>query len=206
MNVHTMAGAYIITVIIIAMYQSSVTTVSTAHLLTIGLLFTCFVTRDADTLIRAFKVYLRPILEYTSNIWSPTQIGLIDKLELVQRRFTKRIPGFESLLYSERLSLLDLESLELRRLPADLITTYLNWLDINSNFFVFRDNSVTRGHPYKVMLGHCDYSLISQLTVRIYDPFYTLETMQGPVCLLNRRTVFILYLICLLYTSPSPRD
>ena len=158
-----MAGAYI-TVIIVEMCQSSVTTVSTAYLLTIGLLFKCFVTRDADTLIRAFKVYLRPILEYTSNIWSPTQIGLIDKLELVQRRFTKRIPGFESLLYSERLSLLDLESLELRRLPADLITTYLNWLDINSNFFVFRDNSVTRGHPYKVMLGHCDYIILSFLS------------------------------------------
>ena len=62
MNVHTMAGAYI-TVIIVEMYQSSVTTVSTAHLLTIGFLFKCFVTRDADTLIRAFKDYTRFILE-----------------------------------------------------------------------------------------------------------------------------------------------
>jgi len=88
-----------------------------------------------------------------------TQIGLIDKLESVQRRFTKRIPGFESLSYSDRLSLLDLESLELRRLRADLITTYkviFGLLDVSSNFFAFRDNSVTRGHPYKVMLGHCD--------------------------------------------------
>jgi len=41
------------------------------------------------------------------------------------------------------------------------ITTYkviFGLLDVNSNFFVFRDNSVTRGHPYKVMLGHCDNS------------------------------------------------
>ena len=41
----------------------------------------------------------------------------------------------------------------------DLITTYkviFGLLDVSSNFFVFRDNSVTRGHPYKVMLGHCD--------------------------------------------------
>jgi len=74
----------------------------------VGLLFKWFVTRDADTLLRAFKVYIRPILEYASNIWSPTQIGLIDKLESVQRRFTKRIPDFEILSYSERLSLMDL--------------------------------------------------------------------------------------------------
>ena len=68
----------------------------------VGLLFKCFVTRDAD-IERS-----RSILEYASNIWSPTQIGLIDKLESVQRRFTKRIPDFEILSYSERLSLMDL--------------------------------------------------------------------------------------------------
>jgi len=102
-----------------------------------------------------FLLYVRPILEYASNIWSPTQIGLIDKLESVQRRFTERIPGFETLSYSERSSLLDLENLELRRLRADLITTYkviFGLLEVSSNFFVFRDNSVTS----KVMLGHCD--------------------------------------------------
>jgi len=61
------------------------------------------------------------------------------------------------------LSLLDLESLELRRLRADLITTYkviFGLLDVSSNFFVLRDNSVTRSpkdfNPYKVMLGRCD--------------------------------------------------
>jgi len=33
-----------------------------------GLLFKCFQTRDAVTLTRAFKVYIRPVLEYASNI------------------------------------------------------------------------------------------------------------------------------------------
>jgi len=47
----------------------------------------------------------------------------------------------------------------LRRLHVDLITTYkviFGLLDVSSNFFVVRDNSITRGHPYKVMLEHCD--------------------------------------------------
>ena len=73
--------------------------------------------------------------------------------------FDKRIPGFETLSYPERLSLLDLESLELRRLRADLFTTYkviFGLLDVRSNFFVVCDNSITRGHPYKLMLEHCD--------------------------------------------------
>ena len=39
----------------------------------------------------ALKVYIRPVLEYASNIWSPIQIGLIDKLESVQRQYIKRI-------------------------------------------------------------------------------------------------------------------
>ena len=28
--------------------------------------------------------------------------------------------------------------------------------DVNSNFFVVRYNSVTRGHPYKIMMEHCE--------------------------------------------------
>ena len=37
-------------------------------------------------------------------------------LEGVQRRFTKRLPGMKSLSYHHRLTKLDLESLELRRI------------------------------------------------------------------------------------------
>jgi len=48
----------------------------------------------------------------------------IDKLEKVQRRFTKRLPGLKHYTYFQRLNRLDLESLELRRLGQDLILTY----------------------------------------------------------------------------------
>jgi len=46
----------------------------------IGLLFRCFVTRDMKVLRKAFITYIRPLVEYASSIWSPTQAGLIDKL------------------------------------------------------------------------------------------------------------------------------
>ena len=34
----------------------------------------CFLSRNPITLIRAFKIYIRPILEYASTTWSPTCI------------------------------------------------------------------------------------------------------------------------------------
>jgi hypothetical protein len=49
---------------------------------------------------------------------------LIDSIDAVQRRFTKRIPSLSSLSYSERLASINLESLELRRLCFDLIMYY----------------------------------------------------------------------------------
>jgi len=48
----------------------------------------------------------------------------ITKIESVQRRFTKRIPSVSHLSYSEQLEFLGLESLEYRRLIADLTMLY----------------------------------------------------------------------------------
>ena len=61
------------------------------------------------------------MLEYHSPIlWSPVAVTLINQLESVQRRFTKRLPGFQTLPYDERCALLGLDRLELRRLRTDL--------------------------------------------------------------------------------------
>jgi len=58
--------------------------------------------------------------EHDSVIWSPYTVKDIELIESVQRRFTKRLPGFNILPYAERLKRLDLRSLELRRLHTDL--------------------------------------------------------------------------------------
>jgi hypothetical protein len=57
------------------------------------LLMKCFVSRNMSTLVKAFKVYVRPILEYASTAWSPHLVKDIEQIEAVQRRFTKRLPG-----------------------------------------------------------------------------------------------------------------
>jgi hypothetical protein len=84
----------------------------------------CFVSRDAGLLGRVFLVYVRPLVEHNSVVWSPRLKQDIDRIERVQRRFTKRIPGLKDLTYEGRLRHLKLPSLELRRLHADLIHCY----------------------------------------------------------------------------------
>ena len=49
-------------------------------------------------------VYVRPLVESNSVVWSPCLKQDIDALERVQRRFTKRLPGFNNSTYAERLS------------------------------------------------------------------------------------------------------
>jgi len=55
---------------------------------------------------------------------SYSQISTVDELENVQRQFTKCITSISHLIYHERLSIIDLESLELRRLRFDFIQYY----------------------------------------------------------------------------------
>jgi len=51
----------------------------------------CFVSRDVFTLLRTFKVYVLPIIEYASCVWSPYHVNLVKLIESVQRKFIKRV-------------------------------------------------------------------------------------------------------------------
>jgi len=125
----------------------------------------CFVSRNPPLLMRAFNTYVRPLLEYASSVWSPQYNYLIDKVESVQRRFTKRLPGYSVLDYPARLTSLKQCSLEKRRIVHDLVLTYkfiFRLVDVQtSNFFTLRNDVVpTRGNPYKVLIN------VSRMNVR----------------------------------------
>jgi hypothetical protein len=89
-----------------------------------GTFFRGFVCRKLAFVRKIFVTYIRPCLEYNSNVWNPSKIYLIDKIESVQRQFTKKIPTISNLSYEERLKALNLDPLELRRLRFDLIQYY----------------------------------------------------------------------------------
>jgi len=119
----------------------------------------CFVSKDVSLLMRAFIVYVRPIVEYCSVVWSPCLKQDIDSVEKVQRRFTKRLKGLKSMPYADCLRYLDIPSLELRRLHLDLIYCYrivFGLVDLNvCDFFQLSLVSKTRGHQYKLYKTHC---------------------------------------------------
>ena len=110
--------------------------------------------------IRLFKTYALPILEYNTTIWNPTLISDTNIIENVQRKFTKRVCQrynikFNS--YSQRLAILNIESLEQRRIKFDLINMYKIYhkiIDVEFEDFFIRNSSVsnynTRGHNQKI--------------------------------------------------------
>jgi len=113
--------------------------------------------------MRAFLTYVRPILEYNSIIWYPCAVGDIVGIESVQRRFTKRLPYMNNKSYDQRLKLLNVPSLELRRLRTDLCYCYkilFGLTDVESGvFFTPSPCTVTRGHKHKLYKSHNNLSI-----------------------------------------------
>ena len=119
-----------------------------------SLIHRCFLSRNPSNLLRAYKTYIRPIVEYASTTWSPTYVYHICLLESVQRNFTKRIPGCCHLAYADRLTKLNLLTLEHRRLIADLVMCFNIIKDNNclltEDFFKINPNQNLRGHSLKL--------------------------------------------------------
>ena len=119
----------------------------------LGIANKTFSALDKEIFPYVYKCQVRPHLEYGNVIWHPCYVADIKKVESVQRRATKMIPGFKDKPYQERLKELDLYSMEYRRKRGDMIQVYkilnnLDRIDI-SNFFI-QVKSTTRGHCKKL--------------------------------------------------------
>jgi len=94
--------------------------------------------------------------KYAAFVWSPYQLDDIAKIESVQRRFTKRLPGLSNTSYCDRSAVLSLRSLQLRRLHQDLIYTYkiiFGLVDLDCfKFFLISPDETTRGHVSKLFV------------------------------------------------------
>ena len=122
----------------------------------VNLIFRVFHTRDLNFLLQMYKTFVRPKLEYASDVWSPYILQDIDVIEKCQRLFTRRLPGMQGLTYSERLDRLSLQSLEVRRIISQLVMVYKiihGLVDIPfDNLFKFTPYDCNRGHKYKLYL------------------------------------------------------
>ena len=109
------------------------------------------------------------LLEYCTPVWSPQYNYLTEKVERVQRHFTKRLHGLKNKSYTERLKLIGLQSLERRRLNYDLILTYkiLHGITETSLIrnFSRQEYSRTRGHGWKLEKPFCSWDIYKHFLI-----------------------------------------
>ena len=147
------------------------------------------------TLIWAFKVFVRPILEYASPVWSPHHLCDIDLVESVQRRFTKSIGALFSLSYHERRRMSGLDSLELRRLRADLYLTHSllhRRVDFEfCNFFELQTGNRTRGHSLKLVVGNfrtdCRKFFFTNRVIKVWNALPDDVVRTSSLCAFKRK-------------------
>ena len=141
----------------------------------VGIFFRGFSSRRLDLVRKTFTTYIRPLLEYNSTVWNPSHKYLIDKLENVQRQFTKRVTSLSHLTYQERLSVLKLEPLELRRLRFDLIQYYKIFNNLTSlhhaDYFSYHQPSLFTRNPSPFLIKplNCPNYLLTSFFYRSLD-------------------------------------
>ena len=115
-----------------------------------------FTYRDSDILVPLFKSLVRPILEYGNTVWSNGLKKNMNKIENVQRRFTKYVKNIQNLPYEERLRSIKLPSLEYRQMRGDMIQVFkiahrFYDSDSTADIFDFSNDTRLRGHSYKII-------------------------------------------------------
>ena len=71
--------------------------------------------KNAAIIMKLYKSLVRPRLKYCIQAWSPYHKKDIEVLERVQKRTITMVYGYGDLNYNDRLFLLELTSLEERR-------------------------------------------------------------------------------------------
>ncbi len=125
---------------------------------TLGLIKRTFGNISAEVVVQLYRSLVRPRLEYAVQAWRPHLRKDVDLIERVQRRATKLVKGMRGKSYEDRLRLLQMTTLETRRLRGDMIEVFkilkgFEQVDY-STFFVLADG-ITRGHELKLAKPRC---------------------------------------------------
>ena len=127
-------------------------------------IFRSFTYSDFDTLLKAYIIYVRPMVETDTVVWSPHYVKDIEAVEKVQRYCTRRIYqkcGLVKPDYETRLAACGLDTLVKRRTIADLVfvfklCTRMIDLDMSALFDqVENPTAVLRGNSVRLQFNHC---------------------------------------------------
>ena len=127
---------------------------------------------------KLFCAQVRSHLEYAIQFWAPYLRKDIIKMESVQRRATKYIPGFTNLSYCNRLKRLDLPTLAYKRLRGSMIEVYKIFHsydeDVVQKFTT--KQTIARGHNYKISgkMSRRNHPLTHSFHQRVVNPWNSL--------------------------------
>lgn len=157
----------------------------------------CWIWQKRYQILKAYKCYVQPIVEYATQIWSPFRLDHIDAIESVQRYFTRRLCylcHIPKLTYVNRLEYFNLESLELRRIYSDLTLLYqlnYNLIHVSFNVNSYFVNSV-RSNRFIVQPSNSDIVLFSffRRSVRFWNYLRSAVVTSTNLCMFNKAVRF----------------
>jgi hypothetical protein len=117
-------------------------------------IFRTFKSREKLVMLTLWKSLVIPHLDYCSQLWSPTRKCEIQKIEMVQRTFIKRIHGMQNLSYWEQLQNLKLYSLERRRERYQIMYVWLILEGLVPNFHHNKNGQTVGGISHYVHQRH----------------------------------------------------
>lgn len=125
----------------------------------IYLIKAAFANKSGEMILKLYKSYIRPKIEYAQCIWNLYYAKDIEMLERVQRRVTKIPLEMRNLPYEDRLQRLGLTTLRERRIRGDLIETFKitsGYYGCVMNIFHISETHNLRGHNKKLDKERCN--------------------------------------------------
>jgi hypothetical protein len=118
----------------------------------LGMIKRTFQNKSKDIILPLYKSLVRPHLEYCVQAWCPHLVKDIKLIENIQHRATKMISDLHGQTYEQRLTALNLTTLETRRLRGDLIEMFkiLKGFDKTCINIDINQLSQLRGHSLKL--------------------------------------------------------
>lgn len=105
-------------------------------------IFLIFKGHSLDFYKKLYTTYVLPLIDYASPVWFQLNVSEMTKLESIQRKFSKRIPGLHQLDYDDRLDRMDLCTIQRRLMLCDQMYLYKiinNIVEINlDDSFIIR--------------------------------------------------------------------
>lgn len=141
----------------------------------INCLFRILKIRNRNTLVRVFKQFVRPIIDYGSQVYSPKRIVDIDRVEQIQRYFTRKLYKFDPNRpnYANRLKELKLTALEARFVFLDLCMLY----KLSNRLYDVDPSSLSLSVSQRQIDGLTNRFPLPKARTNVYKRFYSFRAL-----------------------------